>query len=321
MTQLLQAISLVLVTAAPQGQIFDRVAAVVNGEVVTLSELEERAGELQRSALAKGADPAKARAQALQTAFDQAVAEKLLSSQVVALQLEVTDAQIDAAVEDIKRRNRFSSEQLEEALASQGLTREAFRKNIKRDLEIFQILNLKVKSRVKITDEDVKSYYQSHPGEFEGDEQVRVRHIFLALSKSATPAEEARVQSEAEKVWQRIRAGGDFAKLARALSQGPSAADGGDLGWLKRGVVQPELEKAAFALSAGQVSPVIKTRAGFHILKVEERRTGQARPFDEVKEEIRNRLMTEQIESYRGQYVSELKKDATIDIRIPELAR
>jgi peptidyl-prolyl cis-trans isomerase SurA len=319
MTQFLQTMVLVLAAAAPQDQVFDRVAAVVNGEVVTLSDLEERVGDMQRAAMAKGLGAAKARTQSLQAAFDQIVAEKLLTAQAAALQLEVTDAQVDGAVEDIKRRNRFNDAQLDEALSSQGFTREAFRKSVKRDLEVFQILNVKVKSRVKITDEDVKSYYQSHPGEFAGEDQVHVRHIFMALSKGATSSEEARVQGEAEKVLQRLRAGEDFAKLARDLSQGPSAADGGDLGWVKRGVVQPELEKAAFALSAGQVSPAIKTRAGFHILRVEERRTGQPRPFDEVKEDIRNRLMSEQIENYRGQYVAELKKDATIDVRIPEL--
>ncbi len=319
MTNFLHAAPLLLALAAPEGRIVDRVAATVNGEVVTLSELEERASDHSRAAQAKGVDPKKARANALQAAFDQVVAEKLFEGQAAALQLEVTDAQIDGAIEDIKRRNRFNDAQLDEALAAQGLTREAFRKNVKRDLEVFQILNFKVKSRVKITDEDVKSYYQSHPKEFEGEDQVRVRHIFLALSKGAAAAEEARVRGEAEKVVQRLQGGEDFAKVAREVSQGPSASDGGDLGWLKRGVVQPELERVAFSLAPGRVSPPVKTRAGFHVIKVEDRRTGEARAFAEVKEEVRDRLANEQIEAYRAQYVAELKKDAIIQVRIPEL--
>ncbi len=319
MMNLLPAVPLLLALAATEGRGIDRVAAVVNGDVVTLSELEERAGEYQRAAQAQGLEREKARSKALQAAFDQIVAEKLFAGQAAVLQLEVTDAQVDGAIEDIKRRNRFDEAQLDEALAGQGLTREAFRKNVKRDLEIFQILNFKVKSRVKITDEDVKSYYQSHPKEFESEDQVRVRHIFLALSKSASPAEEARVLAEAQKVIKRVQAGEDFAKVAREVSQGPSASDGGDLGWLKRGVVQPELERVAFSLAPRRISPPVKTRAGFHILEVEERRAGQARPFDEVKEEIRDRLVNEQIENYKSQYVAELKKDAVIDVRIPGL--
>jgi peptidyl-prolyl cis-trans isomerase SurA len=318
MTNLLSAVPLLIALAAPEGRVIDRVAAVVNGDVVTLSDLEERAGEYQRASQAKGST-GENRSKALQAAFDQIVAEKLFAGQAAVLQLEVTDAQVDGAIEDIKRRNHFDDTQLDEALASQGLTREAFRKNVKRDLEIFQILNFKVKSRVKITDEDVKSYYQSHPKEFEGEDQVHVRHIFLALSKGASPADEARVLGEAQKVIQRVQAGEDFAKVAREVSQGPSASDGGDLGWLKRGVVQPELERVAFSLAPGRMSQPVKTRAGFHILEVEGRRAGQARPFDEVKEELRDRLVNEQIENYKSQYVSELKKDAVIDVRIAGL--
>jgi peptidyl-prolyl cis-trans isomerase SurA len=103
------------------------------------------------------------------------------------------------------------------------------------------------------------------------------------------------------------------------MSQAPSAAEGGDLGWLKRGTVQPEIEKVALALKPGQVSDLVRTRTGWQILKVEDRRGGQVRPFDDVKEEIRDRLANEQVETYRAQYVAELKKDAVIDVRMPEL--
>ncbi len=319
MTSFLPALALLVGAAAPEGQVVDRVAAVVNGDVVTMSEVEERASDNQRAAQTKSSDGENARAKALQAAFDQIVAEKLFASQAATLQLEVTDAQVDGAIEDIKRRNHFTDEQLDQALVGQGLGREGFRKNVKRDLEIFQILNFKVKSRVKITDEDVRSYYQSHPKEFEGEDQVRVRHVFLALSKGAAAAEEARVSSEAEKVVRRVQGGEDFAKVAREVSQGPSASEGGDLGWLRRGVVQPELERVAFALAPGRVSQPVKTRAGFHVLKVEERRAGQPRPYDEVKEEIRDRLVNEQIETYKAQYVADLKKDAVIDVRVPGL--
>jgi peptidyl-prolyl cis-trans isomerase SurA len=312
---------LLLFAGAPDGRVVDRVAAAVNGEAVTLSELEERGGGEYRRAeeMSPGEARDKARAKALQSALDQLVAEKLFDAEARNLQLEATEGQIDAAIDDIKRRNRLDDAQLEQALREQGLGKDTFRRQVKRDLETFQILTLKVRSRVKVTDEDVQNYYQSRAKEFPLDEEVRVRHVFLALPKVAGPGEESPVRAKAEAVLKRLRAGADFAAVAREVSQGPSAAEGGDLGWLRRGSIQAELEREAFALATGRVSDLVRTRTGFHILKVEERRGGGTKPFEEVKEAIRDRLATEQLESYRNQYVAELRKDAVIDVKMPEL--
>jgi peptidyl-prolyl cis-trans isomerase SurA len=307
--------------AAPEGRVLDRVAATVNGDVVTVLELEDRIGpELQRiDAQPPGPARDRARARALKAAFDGLVAERLFDAQAAALGVEVTDQEIDAAVEEIKRRNNLDDARLEQALTAQGLDRTSFRKSVRRDLETARLVNVKVRSRLKVTDEDVKNYWQTHPQEFRSGEEIHVRHIFLALPQAASPAETTRVRGLADTLVKRLRGGEDFALVAKAASQGPSAADGGDLGWLRRGTVQPELEKVAFALQAGQISDVIRTRSGLQILKVEGRRGGTQRPLDEVKDEIRDRLMNEQAETYRGQFVAELRKDAVIEVKLPEL--
>ncbi len=316
---LLLPVLLVPLAAAPR--VVDRIAAIVNGESVTLSELVERAGPDYGRAedMRPGEAREQARAKALKAAFDGLVAEKLLRGQVAALGVEVSPAQVDAAIEDIKRRNHFTDRMLDEALASQGLDRPAFRTQVQRDLEAYQVLNVKVRSRVKVTDEDVRNYYQTNRELFGGDDEVKVRHIFLAVAAGAGAEEEARVRAAGRRILERLAAGEDFAKVAAEVSQGPSASEGGDLGWLRRGTVQPELERAAFALGAGGVSDLVKTRAGLHILKVEARRRGGARTFEEAKEEIRDRLANEQVEAFRNQYVAELRKDALIETRIPEL--
>jgi peptidyl-prolyl cis-trans isomerase SurA len=307
--------------APSPGRVLNRVAATVNGDVVTLRDLEQRAGaSLERvEALPPGPARERARADALRAAFDQLVAERLFEGQAAALGVEVGDGEVDAAIDEIKRRNKLDDDALDQALAQQGMDRASFRKAVKRDLESMRILQVKVRNQVKVTDEDVKAYWQSHPQEFRQDEEVRVRHVFLALPATAGAEDAARVEAKAARVLARARDGEDFAALARAESEGPSARDGGDLGWLRRGQIQAELEKVAFALSPGAVSGVVRTRAGLQIIKVEERRGGGARPFDEVKEEIRARLMNDQAESYRNQFVAELRKEATIDVRLPEL--
>jgi peptidyl-prolyl cis-trans isomerase SurA len=307
--------------AADGSRPVDRVAATVNGEVVTLSELRERAGaEYRRAAeMRPGAARDAAVARALRAAFDLLVAEKLIEAEVKALQVEVTDAQLDGAIDDIKQRNKFDDAMLRQALAEQGMDMAAFRQRLRRDLESFQVLNAKVRNRVKVSDEDVRNYYQTHAREFAGEEQVRARHIFLPLAAGSGPAEDGRVRAEGEKVLARLAAGEDFAQVARQVSQGPSASEGGELGWLRKGSIQLELERAVFALEPGANSGLIRTRSGYHVLRVEERRSGKAPALDEVKERIREKLVAEQVETYRKQYLEELRRDATIELKIPEL--
>ncbi|HEX9290142.1 MAG TPA: peptidylprolyl isomerase [Anaeromyxobacteraceae bacterium] len=325
----LAALPLVALLAAPapapppRGRVLDRVAATVNGDVITLLELEERAGPDLRRADAEPAGPSreKARAKALKAAFDAIVAERLFASQVAALGVEITEPEIDAVIDDVKRRNNLDDARLDEALAAQGMDRPAYRKAVKRDLESMRIVQLKIRSRVKVTDEDVKNYWQTHPQEFRAGEEVRVKHIFLALPQNASAQDVSRVQARAEKTVARLKAGEDFAEVAREVSQGPSAKDGGDLPWLRRGTVQPNLDKVAFSLAPGQVSDPIRTTSppGFHVVRLEEKRGGGPRPLDEVKEEIRDRLVNEQGDTYRGQFIAELRKDAVIDTKLAEL--
>jgi peptidyl-prolyl cis-trans isomerase SurA len=302
---------LMLLATEPSERTVDRVAALVNGDPITMGEVEDRAGQ-------PPSDP-KERAKIFKAALEQAIDERLFDGQAAALQIEIGDAQIDAAIDEIKKRNHFDDKQLDQALEEQGLDREGFRKSVRRNLEGFEILRAKVSSRVKVSDEDLRNYYQKHAKELVADEEVRVRHIFVEIPKGASTAQLAKAQASAEKALKRVRGGEDFGKVAREVSQGPSAAEGGEIGFVRRGTVQPELERAAFALEVGGVSGVVRTKSGFQIVQLEERRGGAARPFEQVKDEIRDRLTNEQVDSYRKQYVAELRKDAVIDIKLPEL--
>ena len=301
--------------------VLDRVAATVEGDVITLGELVERAGEEYRRAEARPSGPERevARRKALRRAFEEILTEKLLAAQAAALGLEATDAQIDAAIEDIKKRNGLDERRLDEALAQQGLDRASFRAQVRANLETYNLLGYKVRNRVKVTDEDLRNYYQRHASEFAGEEEIRVRHIFLPLAEGAAATEEAKARAAGEKLLQRLATGEDFAAVAREASKGPGAQEGGDLGWLRRGVVQKALEDAAFALQPGKISGLVRAGPGLHVVKVEERRFGGARSFEEAREELRERLSNEQLDTYRAQYLEELRRDAPLEIRLPEL--
>jgi peptidyl-prolyl cis-trans isomerase SurA len=320
---------LALLAAAPAAvnppavnpQVVDRVAALVNGEVVTLSELAERAGPalLRAEQLPAGAERAEAHKVALQRAFEDVVAEKLLQSKATELQIEASEAQINEAVEDIKRRNNFDDAALERALSEQGIDKAAFRANVKREYDAFLVLQYQVRSKVKVSDDDLRNYYQRHPQEFGGEEEVKIRHVFLPVPDGATKAQEAKVEEQMTRVLQRLKTGEPFDAVAREVSKGPSAADGGDLGWLKRGTIEKALEDAAFALKPGEISQPVRAGPGLHVFKVEERRVAGEKSFEDAKEEIRAQLLEKQAGTYRQQLIAELRRDALIETKLPEL--
>ena len=329
MNRLLPALALAALAApaaapaapAPERRVVDRVAATVNGEVVTLMDLTDRVGDALERADAMPAGPARdrARADVLRRALEAVLAEKLLEGAAKEAQVEPTEEQVDAAVAEIKARNGFDDGQLDRALAEQGIDRARFREQLRTELHTMTLLQSKVRGRIRVTEEDVRSYYTSHPGEFSGVDEVLVRHIFLPLDPAAPPLETSKARARAEDVLRRLRAGEPFDRVAREVSQGPSASEGGELGWIRRGTIEKTLEDVAFGLKKGEVSGVVRAGPGLHVLKVEDRRVGGGKTFDEVKDQIRDRLTMEQGESARQQYVAELRKTAAIDVRLPEL--
>lgn len=314
-------LALAAAAAAPSRQVVDRVAAVVNGDVVTLQELARKAGPAydQAAALPPGTRRDAAVRDTLQRALDAVIADRLFDAQAKALEINVNDAMVDAQVEDIKRRNGFDDADLDRALAAEGLDRAAFRAQLRTQLQNFELLRLRIGSKVRTSEEDLLNYYQTHLAEFEGEDEVKVRHIFVPLAPGASAADVARAQTYADKILARLRAGEDFAAVAEQVSQGPNAEDGGDLGWIPRGRLDPTLEKTIFGLKEGAISAPVRSGPGLHIFKAEARRKGNARSFEEAKAEIRNRLLDEQGEAYRQQYVAELRRDAVIDVLMPEL--
>ena len=308
-------------TPPAQRRTVDRVAAVVNGDVVTLSELTARAGAEYRRAedMSPGPDRDRARAKALQGAFDQVLAERLVENEVKTLGIEVTEAQIDGAIEDVKKRNNLSDDMLKQALASEGLTLQAYRDRLRKDFENHLLISAKVQNRVKVSEDDVKGYYLAHPLEFAGEEQVKLRLILLQVPAGAPPADDARVKATGETILARLAAGEDFAELAKQVSQGPGASSGGDLGWVKKGTMPIDLERIAFALKGGQNSNLVRAKTGWIILKADDRRTAKAPPYDDVKDRIREKLLNQQAELYRKQYIDELRREATIELLLPEL--
>jgi peptidyl-prolyl cis-trans isomerase D len=163
----------------------------------------------------------------------------------------------------------------------------------------------------QISDADVQAYYNQHQSQYQVKEQVKVRHILIAVPAGADSKTDAAAKAKAEDLLKQIRNGGNFADLASKNSDDPgSKAQGGELGWLDRGRTVPEFDKVAFALNPGQISDVIKTQFGYHILQVEDKKTAHLRPLSEVKSEIVPILEQQRTGAAEQTYASQLAADA-----------
>jgi peptidyl-prolyl cis-trans isomerase SurA len=304
-----------LVAVAVRAEIKERIAGVVNGQPIALSEVEERkAPELSRIAQQPAtAEREKERAVVLRRGLDEMVDEKLIESEAKTLGFDVTEEELQRGLEQLARQNNMEVNEFRDALQQQGITWDAARDIVRRQQLTSQVLRFKVKPR-NVSDAEVQSAYAAMTKDVEYE--VHARDIFIATPEHASPAQLATGRAKAEQALRRIRAGESFAVVARDLSDGPTARQGGDLGYFRRGLMLPAIEQSAFALKPGEVSPPIHTGSGYHLVMVEDRRPIPPKPLDEMREEIRNRLANDSILKERDNFLATLRKTAQIDLKL-----
>jgi peptidyl-prolyl cis-trans isomerase SurA len=301
-------------------ELVDRVAAVVNDDIIPLSEVEQRAApELaQLASVSDAAEREKERTKTLHAALEQLIGEKLLGEQMKDQGIVVTEQDVQAGIDEVKKENGFTSdEQLAQALGSQGFTVASYRDFMRSQIGRLRLIRMKVGQKVKVTDADLKAAYAKMKRLSANDFEVHARHILIQLPSSASPeAVEAAHQKALALAGEARKPGVDFAELAKKESQGPSAKDGGDLGFFSRGTMVPEFDKVAFSLQPGQVSEPVRTQFGWHVIKVVERRAAEVKPFDEVKAKLQETLGREQMAKYTTQYIAELRQNAIVEEKI-----
>jgi peptidyl-prolyl cis-trans isomerase SurA len=300
-------------------ELVDRIAAVVNKDIIPLSEVQARAApELQK--LGNEPDPARraaAKDAALKRALEMLIGERLMEDQLKELNIDVSDAEIDLAIDDVKKQNNIKSDQFEQLLAGEGYSMATYRAFMRKHLSRLKLVNLKVRSKVKVSDEDLKVEYQKMVRDEENDPEVHARHILVQVPVRATDDQvEAARQKAAVLAAEARKPGVDFADLAKKKSEGPSAADGGDLGFFRRGVMVPEFERVAFHLPVGGISDPVRTKFGWHVIRIDERRVVPPEPFEQVKEKLRENLLKAQLEKYTDQYIQELKAQAMVQEKL-----
>jgi peptidyl-prolyl cis-trans isomerase C len=226
--------------------------------------------------------------------------------------IKVNDQTIDEQLAAIKKR--FPSEaEYKTALSNMNLTEDEVKAQIARGLAIRELIEQQITSKIVITDAETKTYYDGNLQMFKQPEQVKASHILIKVDAGAAEAQKAEARKKIETVQEKVKAGGDFAELAKEYSEGPSNTRGGDLGYFRRGQMVKPFEDAAFTMKPNEVSDIIETRFGYHIIKVYDIKPEQTLAYADVKDKLNQRMKQEKVEKDANQYINQLKKDAKIE--------
>lgn len=301
-----------------RGEVVERIVALVNNELITLSELQEAGARFFHDL--KESTPPSEREEKLRKAQEeiltQLIENKLLEQEIKKKKVEVPEKEVDAAIEDIMKENRLSENELKMALAKDGITYSVYRKRIRDELGKMRLISREIKSKLVLKEEDLRKIYQENIKDYIDPLEVKMQQIFLPVPQGATEEQSEKIRKEAETLLERVRAGEDFAQVARAHSRGPEASEGGVLGFFKEKELVPELERTAFALKIGEVSGLIQGRDGYHILRVLDRKGGEPKLFAEVQNKIREAKLKEESNQKFKEWMKALKDKAYIEIRL-----
>ena len=265
------------------------VLARVNGEAIERWEFDNAVKRIE--ARAGGPVPPEKRDEVLRGVLDQLVAYHLLAQESRARKIAVADQDVEARLAEI-RKSFPSEDAFKQGIAAQGLTPEHLREQARTSLEVAKVIEAEVTPKVTVQDAEVSTFYAAEPRALQaGRERPRQPHPLRRRRRMRLPAQKTEAKAKAQAALKEVRAGADFATLARAQSQDQgSAPQGGDLGFFPKGQMNPQFEDAAFKLKAGTVSPVVETPFGFHIIKVHERRGPRTAPLTEVAGQIKEFL-------------------------------
>lgn len=305
---------------APPAPAFKPVAAVlpdtcarVNGDPITKAEFEGAIHEVEQQ---EGRPvPADQRDRVLRGILDNMVAFKLLTQEAKQRHVVVPDAEIETQIAGMKKQ--FPSEQaFQQALKAQHMTVEKLRDTARSNLVVRKLLQDEVMSKIEIKPSDISAFYEKNPDKFQQPESVHAAHILIIVPPQADATAKAALKARAEEALKAARSGKDFAALARQYSQDGSAQHGGDLGFFPKGQMVPAFEKVAFSLKPGEISDLVETQFGYHIIKVIEKKSGGTVPFAQAAPQIQQ-FLESQAQSDKGKaYVESLKAKGKVEILI-----
>ena len=225
--------------------------------------------------------------------------------------IKVTEEELADALAQVK--GQFGSdEEFQKILRDHGMALGDLENRYRDQITIQKLIDREVRERVSISPSEISAWYDQHLDGYKSPEAVRLSNILIRVSGVL---DDAQAKAKAHDVWQALNAGAEFGELAKRSSEGPNAQGGGMIGWVERGRLIPEIEQAVFAMEPGQISPVVKSSLGYHVFRLEEKRTARTKPIAEVQGEIRDKLYQQKYRARYAEWMAKLKERAYITVK------
>jgi peptidyl-prolyl cis-trans isomerase SurA len=304
-------------TEYPGAELVDRIVAVVNNDVISLQELNQiikpYAERIKKSRYSVEKEK-KMLFEVRRKILDQLIDQKLTDQELKKHSITVSERELDRTIERIKEMAAITDEELRAELAAQGLTMTEYRERTKEQLLRRKLINREVRSKIVITQEDVKAYYNSQLGAYAGDKRYHLRNIIMSVSPSASDSQRQSVFTEMEKVLEKLKQGEEFVELAKRYSQSSLASEGGDLGFFQLDEISPLLRPEIEKLHTGEFTPVIDTEMGYQIFFVEEIVEKPGKSLEDATPEITEKLYTQIVDRKYQDWLENLRNRSYIKI-------
>ena len=305
--------SVVSLSVAGEKNLSQDKAAVVNGSVITQADLKKEMAGAQRrlSGMGKPLDDSQL-VEIKKKAIERLIERELLYQESQKKGIKVDEAAVNEQLETLKKRFPSDAE-LKNALTKMNMSEANVKSQFARGMAIQKFIDNELVQKITVSDKEIKTYYDSNPDFFRQSEQVRASHILIKVHPQAEESQKAEARKALEKIQLKLKEGDDFSALAKESSQCPSSAKGGDLSYFKRGQMAKPFEDAAFALKPGEVSDIVETRFGYHLIKVVDKKPKSMIPYQDVKDRLGQYLKQEKARKEVSLYVEKLKQEAKIE--------
>ncbi len=302
---------------AQEPEVIDRIVAVVNSDIITLYDLNRAFKPYEENIKALRYPPEKERETLFQVRkdlLDQLIDSKLADQEIERAQITVSEGDIDSTIERLKETRSFTDEQLREGLSRQGMTMEEYRQEIKEQILRTKLVNREVKSKIVITTEDVKAYYDNHRDQYAGKKGYYLFNIFVRLSPGAGTSERENAMAEIRDVRARLNQGFPFEEMVNELKNSISRVQGTDLGLYSLEELSEQLRGTVSKLKAGEYSQIIDTEFGPQIIYVQKIQETPTKSLDEIEAEIEEILYNESVDNRYQDWLEDLRKRSLIKI-------
>jgi peptidyl-prolyl cis-trans isomerase SurA len=302
---------------ALHAELVDRVVAVVNNDVILLSDLNQVVATIGVSLDQQGYSHSQ-KNQILKEQrgqiLEQLIYDKLTDQQVKQYKIKIGDDEVDATIERIRNLNRLSADDLRRRLELEGVAWDEYRKQIKEKMLRARLVNRQVKSKIVITDEDIQSYYDVHKNEYGVHTKYELRHILIKYPPTADADEKKDALARIDQIHDALQKGESFEELARKYSEAPSAERNGSLGVFEISILSDPIKQALRGLEAKQFTKVVDTEQGYQIFFVESLVQSGGRSIEEVRSEIHEKLFADVVDRKFNEWIKELRQRSHIQI-------